>query len=353
MQTDDDEPNEDIFHPEPTPRRRTHATKAMAVAAIALVLAALLDADGLRTTAEHQNPGGTRSAAIWVTQNLVQPVSHALLLNRPREWIDSAIGVEDRHKITSTDAVRLAPTPTQPPVGTTTTTTTMPSRIPTPADPLRVLVSGDSLSENLDPPLIDALVGKPANVNEDSEIGTGLARPDVADWPTKLAHDMQSGRYDAVVLMFGGNDAQDLFKRNADGSSTWVDIGNRAAWDVEYEKRIALVMDTILAANPMATIVWVGLPAMTGGVSPYLKQVWPAINALAAREAAARPKNVVYVDGGSVLDGPGNSFQTYANSGGSQVQVRESDGVHFTIAGGHRIVDQLVLPVLARRYHLF
>ena len=92
--TEPDEHGEDIFHPEPVPRRRTSAARAMAVIAIALVVAALLDADGLRQTADRQPPGRTRDMAVWVTKHVVQPVSHAFGFNQPRHWINDALGVD-------------------------------------------------------------------------------------------------------------------------------------------------------------------------------------------------------------------------------------------------------------------
>jgi hypothetical protein len=341
---------EDVFHPEPVPRRRTSAARAMVVVIVALVVAALLDADGLRQTAERQKPGTTRDFAIWATKHVVQPVSHATGLNRPRRWINEALGVANEPHITDTRNVRLAPA-TRPPVvpdaAPPPPPTTLALRTPTAADPLKVLVTGDSLSENLFPPLVSVANGKPITVKEDSQIGTGLARPDVIDWPTRLGNDMRANGYDTVVVMFGGNDAQDL--RTATG---WVHIGDPDAWKLEYERRVALVMDTLIMGNPKVTIVWVGMPAMTGG-SKYLPRLAPQINDMVRREAAARPANAYFVDAGQVLDGPGGTFRTYAtNPDGTTVKVREGDGVHFTIPGAKRIVEQQVLPIVALRYHL-
>lgn len=345
--TDDDEAG-DIFHPEPVPRRRTSAGRTLAVVAVALLVATLLDADGLHQTAEHQKPGTARNVGLWLTEDVAQPISHWTGLNRPRQWINSALGIPNGTHITDTKHVKLAPRTTQPSVGQpTTTTTTLALRTPTPVDPLKVLVTGDSLSEDLFPPLVSAENGKPVMVKEDSQIGTGLARPDVIDWPTRLGQDMRSSQCDVVVVMFGGNDAQDL--RTADG---WVYIRDSAAWQLEYERRVALVMDTMIKANPKVSIIWVGMPAMTSGPK-YLPALYPAMNSIFQREAAARPANAHYVDAGSVLDAPGGGFQAYAtNPDGTSVKIRASDGVHFTEAGGTRIIDQLVAPVISRLYSL-
>ncbi len=40
------------------------------------------------------------------------------------------------------------------------------------------------------------------------KLGTGLARPDVFDWPAKLAELLDAFQPDLVIAMLGGNDAQ-------------------------------------------------------------------------------------------------------------------------------------------------
>lgn len=345
MQTDAD--NGDVFHPEPVPRRRVPAGKAMVVAMLALLLACLLDADGLHRTANRLSPGTEREVATFLTGSVLQPVSHTLRFNLPRKALVDALGHPDQHQITTTEHVKLAPPPTAAPQVPTPTTTPPPPpmRIPTATDPLRILVAGDSLSIHLGPSLTTLTKNLPVTVNQDSVEGTGLARPDVVDWPTTLAADMAKYHAEVVVLMFGGNDDQSL--RTPTG---WVSYTDLPAWQVEYEKRIALVMNTLIQANPTVTIVWIGLPAMR---KAHLEQFRPIINGLVQREAAARPANVIYVDSGAALDGPDGSFQAYAvDPDGSRTNVREPDGIHFTQAGSNRIISQLVLPAFAKQRHL-
>lgn len=344
MQTDADKG--DVFHPEPVPRRRVPAGKAMAVAVVALLLACLLDADGLHRTANRLSPGTEREVATWVTSSVLQPVSHGLRLNLPRKALVDALGHPDQHKITATADVELAPATTRPANATPTTKPPPPPlRTPTAADPLRILVAGDSLSIHLGPSLTTLTKDLPVSVNQDSVEGTGLARPDVVDWPTTLANDMAKWHAEVVVLMFGGNDDQSL--RTPTG---WISYTNLPAWQVEYEKRIALVMNTLIKANPTVTIVWVGLPAVR---KAHLEQFRPIINELVEREATARPANVIYVDSGKVLDAPDGSFQTYAqNPDGSRTAVREPDGIHYTLAGSNRIISELVIPAFAKQRHL-
>ena len=60
----------------------------------------------------------------------------------------------------------------------------------------------------------------------------------------------------------------------------------------------------------------------------------------------------VFVDPGPVLDGPGNSFTTYlTNSSGKAVTVRESDGIHITLAGAD-LVTPVLLADIDQLWHL-
>ncbi len=338
MQSD---PDGDVFPAEHTPRRRVPAGHALLVVLVTLALTVVLDADGLVRTAERQPRGWQRSTALAVLHP-IQDVSGALRLNRPRQWVAEASGHHDEVHITPTKDVKVAPLHPQgtaehdPKASstTTTTTTTLPNyRTPTAADPLRVLVAGDSLSGQLGPALGSALGGMPAKVSVDEEVGTGLARPDVVDWPSRLTGEMAQQRPEVVVLIFGGNDNQDL--RTAQG---WIYISHFDEWKLEYQRRIAQIMNIV--AQPGVSVYWVGLPVMDRA---KLQAVVPTINQLIQAEAAARPQSVHYVDPNQVLANPDGSYAVYLPDGhGGQVRVREGDGVHPTRAGADRIASQLV-----------
>ncbi len=333
----------DQFPPEPVRRSRVPAGYAILVTLTTLLLVVFLDADGLTRTAERQHPGFGRSAALAVMRP-IKSVSGALGLNRPRAWVAEASGNTQATKFSSTKGVKLAKRPSATTVpGATTTTTTLPTyRTPTPADPLRVLVAGDSLSGYLGPSLAKALEGLPAKVTPDEHVGTGLARPDVVDWPKELTEDMASDRPDVVVIFIGGNDDQDL--RTPDG---WIPITHFAQWKTEYQRRIAQAMDIV--AKPGVSVYWIGLPAMG---KAHLQQYVGTINSLIQIEAAARPHSVTYVDSGKALNGPdGNFVIALPDASGRNVTIRANDGVHPTMAGMDRIVA-LFAPELIQSRHL-
>lgn len=337
--------HEDQFPPEPTRRKRVPAGYAILIMLTTLLVVVFLDADGLMRTAERQHQGFQRTLTVGVMRP-IRGVAGLLGLTGPRAWVARASGHDQSTEFSSTQGVRLAGQQTPSQRGganpATTTTTIPPYRIPTRADPLRVLVAGDSLSGYLGPSLNTALSGLPARVIEDQRVGTGLARPDVIDWPRELQNDMATDDPDVVVLFIGGNDDQDLRTPNG-----WIPIGQTAEWRAEYQRRIAQIMDIV--AKPGVSVYWVGLPAMG---KAHLNQYVPTINSLIKTEAAARPGTVTFVDSGKALNGPDGTFVTYLpDAKGKDVEVRAPDGVHPTPAGMDRIVS-LFAPGLISRRHL-
>ncbi|MBS1848256.1 MAG: DUF459 domain-containing protein [Actinobacteria bacterium] len=345
----DDRTGEDQFPGEPVRRRRVPAKIMVAATLLALVLTVLLDAQGLLRTAQRQQLGWERSLAVPVMKPIAH-FSHDWYLDRPRDWVLRASGHEQPSTFTSTRGIKLASATPRPSTlaadgstAPTSTTTTLPSyRIPTAAAPLKVLVAGDSLSDGIATSLSNALGGMPANVELDRHVGTGLARPDVVDWPLELTGRMDSDKPDVVVLIFGGNDAQAL--RMPDG---WIRPDDTQAWHDEYERRVAQIMNIV--ARPGVSVYWIGMP-VTNVASIQAKV--PVMDEAVRVEAAARSPQVTYVDPGPALDGPGGSYTAYLpGPDGRNEQVRHDDGVHMTIAGTNRVVA-LFAQQLATTRHL-
>ncbi len=343
--TDPTPQNQDQFPDEPTPRRRVAAGEAILVMLVALVATVFLDAEGLMRTAERQEQGLQRTLTVGIMRP-IRALSGTLGLTGPANWVATVAGNTESTEFTSTEGVQIAtpttaPATSTPEAQTTTTTTLPPFRTPTEADPLRVLVAGDSLSGYLGPTLNDRLSGLPARVIADQQVGTGLARPDVVDWPAQLQQRMDAENPDVVVLFIGGNDDQDL--RTVDG---WIPLGDTEAWRTEYQRRVAQLMD--ITSRPGVSVYWVGLPAMG---KAHLNQYVGTINELIRTEAAARGDAVTFVDAGKALNGPDGNYAIYLpDAQGNRVEVRASDGVHPTPAGMARIVDLFVDDLIESRH---
>ncbi len=318
--------DEHKYPPEPTPRRRTPAGHALIAMLVALLVGSLLNADRLDYTARTQPFGWQRTWAMRVTGTL-KATSGALMLDKPRQFIAELAGNEDPPPPEPTEGVDIVRPGAGPDGGSVTTTTQPPEfRVPSDDDPVRILVAGDSLMGFIGPALVQELDGYPVEVIEDWKVATGLARPDVVNWPAQLEADMAEHDPEVVILGFGGNDMQDM--ATDDGR---VAVGTEE-WKVEYQRRVAQVLNAVEA--PHRTVYWIGLPMTT---KPSIEEAAPTQAEAVRTEISARPW-ARYVDTRPLLSPDGEYTMYLPDSEGNDVKVREGDGVHPNLAGARRMV---------------
>jgi hypothetical protein len=324
--------------------RRLHsAGAAFAVALLALVLGALLNAPGIRKSAEIQPEGWKRDLALAVTKPL-ESVSHALLLDRPRTALKAALGRSGDDEIDTAVAV-----PEERGGNGATAAPTPPKRTRfTPSRPLRLWLAGDSLVVVPGESLLREVAGNRAIEpwrKVDGRIASGLERPDVFNWFTYVREQMRKRKPGAVVLMVGGNDDHDFMTGLPEG--TTVDGFGSPSWTAEYRRRVRAIMDLVTSNG--AHLVWIGLP-----ISNDEQQTarFDAINAIVQKEAARRPGAVSYVDTYFFFAGDDGGFAQYVtDDAGRLVKMRADDGVHFERPAGDLIARE-VLHRLERRFDL-
>jgi hypothetical protein len=217
----------------------------------------------------------------------------------------------------------------------TTTTTLAARRVPTAAAPVRLLFAGDSLIGNIADGFA-RLTGADDRIaqTKDVRVATGLARPDVLDWPTHLDALLRERNPEVVYLMFGGNDDQPL--RGVDRPPALF----TREWEQEYRRRVGVMMD--LAARGDRTVVWIGMPVVA---RDRLNRAKDVMNNVARAEAGARSR-VTFVDLDTVL-APAGGFVPRLGD----VDVRARDGVHVTHSGAD-LLAPLLLRAIAAEWHL-
>ena len=324
--------------------RMMRAPQAIVTVISTLILAAVLNADALIRDAETMPFGESRDRWLRVWSPF-ERAGDALLLDEPRAAIDDLTGRYDEQP---SSLVLASPLPDQmpvivpagpelalPAVAVPTPTPEPTVRAPSPAQPLRLWVAGDSLAirfgESLSRRALDTGVIEP---HIDARISTGLARPDYFDWPGELVKVSEQDDPDIVVMMFGSNDSQGI----ADPVGE-VYGAHTQGWEHEYRRRVAATLDIV--AEPDRLVVWVGLPPMRdGSFSERLAE----IDRIYREEAAAHP-GVVYVDTWQLFSDAGGGYVAYIDEGGEVAQVREPDGVHLTRAGGDRLADAVMASI--------
>jgi lysophospholipase L1-like esterase len=197
-------------------------------------------------------------------------------------------------------------------------------RRPSRARPERIVVVGDSfavglgfgLARSLDSPLVKFL--------QQGRESTGLSRADYFNWMNQVRADVARFRPDIVVAIFGGNDNQSVV---IPGHSP-VPRTNLASWTAAYGRQVADMMR--VATSGGARLVWIGLPPTRSQVLPI-----PAVermNGIFSSEAQRHP-GVLYVDSWHLFAKDDHYAAYLRGPDGRVTQMREGDGVHFTLAG--------------------
>ncbi|MGH9184814.1 MAG: DUF459 domain-containing protein, partial [Acidimicrobiales bacterium] len=319
-----------------TARPRQPAGRVLATVFVTLLVSSLLCADSLHRLAGRQAFGVRRDVSLAVTGGL-RSVSHAFGLHLPRVWLARLSGNEDPPMAaappagTSTpsrDRISTSPGPDGgdhdetagvPLTVFPTTTTLPPRRTPTAEAPLRLLLAGDSLMGNISEGFGRLVRDDPRlSYVADAQVSTGLARPDVLDWPSYLAQQITANGPEVVVLIFGANDDQPLVTADGGVASLGSD-----EWRAEYGRRVAQIMD--VGADAGRTVVWLGMPSVARERLDAAKDV---MNDVARIEADKRP-SVSFVDTVAVFGGPGYR-ETLALPDGNEIRLRIRDGVHLT-----------------------
>ena len=293
--------------------------------------------DRIRKTANGQPVGLRRDISRFFAEPLYD-VSHVLQIDELRKGIQSIAGRTGDDDINTSlpDPITTGTTPE----GTPVSTTVPPKKQAfSPTKRLKVWVGGDSLSITPGESFVNLAPGTEvmdvANNFVDGHVATGLARPEVFNWPDHMLDVIAADQPNALVITLGSNDDQNLTGEGGVGPYASTE------WMTEYRRRVGGMMDA-LTANSDRVLFWIGVPVLR----TRSEDRYNPINQIYREEAAKRPGRVVYID----LDTPFRSDGGYADYING-VQVRTPDGIHFTRAGGDQVA-QMVLDAMNRRYDL-
>ena len=216
----------------------------------------------------------------------------------------------------------------QPPVRT---------RAVTAQTPLRTYVAGDSMTYFLGTWLRS---DNRLDVTVDALHSTGLARPDVYDWPSRFVNVLDRQDPELVVLVMGANDTQAMW--TAEGTAV---VSYQAdGWHEEWSRRLNSVLDQFAA--PHRHMVWVGLPPTQPS---QFRRGYAVLNRLSTEVIAAR-SDTSFVDIWDLFGGDGPYRADIAPpDGGELIAARQPDGVHLTVAGTRWVAD-LVVDVAERHW---
>ena len=318
-----------------------------------LTLAACLNASSLLAEAKRLPDSASRSASLAVWTPL-EAASSAVKLTWPRELGERLLGrtqhdppitlVRERTEVTNetnSGHSELIVESVQKEPGSEPSSMPPPNSASEQAwdenNPLNIWVLGDSMVQFFGETFVSmAQQSSIVDATSEPRLSSGLSRPDYFDWPARITQVMDEYDPDVVVLMFGGNDAQNI----RDSDDQWLERF-RAPWVEEYRRRVGFVMD-IATDDEQRIVLWVGQPPMRGEGFDTRMQL---LNELYQIEADAR-ESVHYVDLRSLFTDASGGYSRYLpDAGGKLVDVRLSDGVHLSHWGGEWLSERLLSEI--------
>ncbi len=336
------------------------AGRVLGVGLICFALWILLDARNLERAASAGAIGPRRTLVL----DFLRPIrrfSAFFSLDRASIALDEALGRNIHGAVGGSQVAKPPPhttTPTTAPIVPTgvalpsttvpaTTTTALPVvgplRQPTKSNPLRVLIVGDSIAKDFGNALINQLSATGlVNATLDARPATGLSRPDYFDWNSQLAVDLQHFHPELLVAMFGGNDAQPFL---VNGQPVQFDTPE---WISTYGSRVNQFAGQAVAAG--AHVLWVGMPAMASASFGSRMQVLNTIDR--TQVAAAAHSAGSFFDSWPLFVNSSGHYAAYLPDSSGQLELmRQSDGIHLSIAGANRLATA-VTAALQQRFSI-
>jgi hypothetical protein len=203
-------------------------------------------------------------------------------------------------------------------------------------DTYRILVIGDALGGGLAAGLSRMAEPEPRfEIFNRFQETSGLARPEVYDWPASLPKIMEGKEFNAVVVLLGAYDRQAI--REGDFRLVF----NTPEWTASYEARIDELLDVLNGAG--LKVFWVAIPPM--GDAKYEADM-KVVAALQKQEVLG--KGQVYVDLRSAFLTPDGEYTDKGpDETGEVSRLRSRDGIAFLRLGNNRF-GQLLLAEIKR-----
>src|SRR4051794_20028695 len=210
-------------------------------------------------------------------------------------------------------------------------------------NPLRLWIGGDSLAGSFGPALgqtagatgvVDATI--------DYKVSSGLADQGIRDWPEHAQEKMASDDPDAVVFIIGTNDSPIVNTYDANGDG-------KPDWEKDYREKIDRMMETFVGGKRHRTVFWLGPPTLGDST---LDRGTEKLGPVMEEEARKFAPDVVYVDTYRLFEGSDGGYSSdIPDATGEVVQMRISDGVHFTVDGAQYLGD-VVWKLLNKRWQI-
>lgn len=169
-------------------------------------------------------------------------------------------------------------------------------------------------------------------VKVDSRHSTGLNRIDYFDWYAKTPQLISKYNPDAVVVIFGGNDDQDILDKEGKYKTSLS-----PEWKATYRERVERYAK-LISESSVRKAYWIGHP--TSSVARY-REFFLVANQIYRNISETYPK-LEFIDNWNSFAVNGNFSPIVADKSGKKGRVRTNDGYHFTQHGAKIVVENLM-----------
>ena len=208
---------------------------------------------------------------------------------------------------------------------------------------VRIAFVGDSMADGLWGALFrrlgkDKCLAEKVKLLRKAKNGTGLTRLDQFNWIDEVAAIANDSGADMFVASVGINDRQPIVGPD----KTRTDFGG-PAFDTRYQANVRDLIECATAKD--ASILIVGLPVMLDADANADAQAKNRIFA-AAVKASDTPR-AAFASPWTSQPAPDEYKPFLPNSRNAMVQVRATDGIHFTTFGYDLVMDSIYPSILA------
>jgi hypothetical protein len=182
---------------------------------------------------------------------------------------------------------------------------------------------------------------------------TGLTRPEKFNWVEEVKRIGESFKPQLFVMSLGLNDRQSVVEHGK------VTFENSPDYPARYKERVTAVLKS--AAGSKASLLWIGLPAMREAAADrdareknkYFAESIAAFTQSNSQQETLQQDNVQlgsmqYVEPWKLNSSGEDKFASFGpDQKGKMVQIRASDGEHFSPAGDLLVAAYLLPRIVA------
>ncbi|WP_442799411.1 SGNH/GDSL hydrolase family protein [Pantoea vagans] len=197
----------------------------------------------------------------------------------------------------------------------------------------KVLLIGDSMMEGVAPRVIKLLRDRYQSDGINlSQRSTGLAYPGFFNWPKTTAQALAAHADIGLLAVFlGPNDPWDM---PAGKGEPYLKFGSEE-WKIEYSSRIRQILE--LGLQYHIPVIWILPPNMK---REKLNRSMAELDILYRDEV--RSIGGIVLDINALFGYQGNIYSAFATINGKRVNVRASDGIHYSLTGQQLIAEAII-----------